>query len=104
MLSIEILAVGRFRKAGCHKELWDEYRKQISWPLKLFELDAQTTSDEHKKILEKLSPQAYVIALDERGKSPRSLEFSKNIQKLQDTGVQVQVSKNFNLYLAARMA
>lgn len=86
MLKIEIIAVGKFRRNGHFKSLWDDYAKQLQFPLKLIELDTQNSASEHKDILSKLSDQAYIIALDERGESLKSTAFSKLIEQKQDAG------------------
>lgn len=86
MLHIEVIAVGKFRRSGHFQDLWEQYEKQLSWPLKLVELEAKSTADEHKLILSKLQPSSHVIALDERGKSIKSLTFAREMEQLQDNG------------------
>lgn len=87
MLSIEILAVGKFKKAGHFQSLWNDYAKQLKWPLKLVELEAPNTAEEHKLILSKLSDQSTIFVMDERGKSYGSRAFAAEIEKLEDNGV-----------------
>lgn len=88
MLHIEVIAVGRMKKNSAHLELWEEYSKQLQWPLKLIELEARSTAEEHKQILQKIDNTATLIAMDERGKSYRSRNFAQKLQEYQDNGVQ----------------
>lgn len=92
MLKLEIIAAGRL-KSGPLAELSDEYVKRIRWPLTLHEIEskhkdpAAIQADETEKIMQKLSPDTFIIVLDERGKGLRSLDFAQTLLKLQDTGV-----------------
>ncbi len=86
MLQIEVIAVGKFRRGGHFQDLWNQYEKQLGWPLKLIELDTADAANEHKAISSKLKDNAYVIALDERGKSLKSLTFAKEMEQFQDSG------------------
>lgn len=82
--SIEIIAVGRMKNSP-YAELWQEYHKRCSWPVTLHELDVRQ-DQEHKKIIEKIKDGAYVIALDERGRSLSSQDFASKMQGLIDSG------------------
>ena len=89
MLSIEILAVGRLKNGPMYDLLLD-YQKKIRWSFTLHEIESRhrdakaKQDDEHSKLTSLIKPSAFVIALDERGKSVKSLEFSRKIQSLQD--------------------
>jgi 23S rRNA (pseudouridine1915-N3)-methyltransferase len=91
MLKIEIIAVGRIKRGPFH-ELVTEYSERIRWPLTIHTIESRHTdpkeaqADEIKKIFEKLSNDAFVIVLDERGDGLRSLDFAQTIRKLQDNG------------------
>lgn len=91
MKSVEIIAAGRLSN-GPFYDLCRDYAKRMAWSLTIHEIEskyknsAQIQLDESKKILEKLSPHAYVIAMDERGKNMRSLDFANKIKELQNSG------------------
>ncbi|MEM6781089.1 MAG: 23S rRNA (pseudouridine(1915)-N(3))-methyltransferase RlmH [Pseudomonadota bacterium] len=87
MLHIEVIAVGKFKRGGHFHDLWTHFEKQLQWPIKLIELDTSKKFEEHKLIQSKISKGAYIIALDERGQSLKSMTFAKEMEKLQDTGV-----------------
>lgn len=90
-MKIDIIAVARVRK-GAYFELISEYRKRIQWPLTIHEIEAKSTdpvqaqAEEAEKILGKLSSNAVVVVLDERGEGLRSLDFAKTIEKFQNSG------------------
>lgn len=86
MLRIDIIAPGRMRPSTPYKTLWQDYEKQIAWPLKLIEIEGKNATEEREKILSRLTPGAYVIALDERGTSLKSTDFAKTLEKLQNDG------------------
>ncbi len=52
----------------------------------MVEIEARNQADEIKKLQDKIRPDAYVIALDERGKSLSSPDFARKIQDLMDQG------------------
>ena len=62
------------------------YQKRIHWPVNIIALESKhkdprkCQEDEAQKILKFLNNQAVIIAMDERGKSIPSLEFSKKIE------------------------
>lgn len=85
MTQIEIIAAGRIKNTPFN-ELWAEYHKRCTWPVTMHELEAKSQADELKKIQEKIRTDAYVIALDERGKSLSSPDFANKIQTLMDQG------------------
>lgn len=91
MISVEIIAVGRLKK-GSLFDLFAHYRKQLKGSFKLHEIEskykssAEAAPDEHKKIAALIRSDAFVVAMDERGKSLRSMVFAKKIQDLQNVG------------------
>lgn len=93
MAKIEIIAVGKL-KQGAQADLIQEYLTRIKWPLTIHEVESKITdskaqqAQEHKLILEKLDNDGFLIILDERGKSPRSMEFAQQIEKLQNDGIE----------------
>lgn len=82
MTEIEIIAVGRMKNSP-YALAWQDYLKQITCPVTLHELDVRQ-DQEHKKISEKIRNDAYVFALDERGKSLSSRDFAGRLQNLMD--------------------
>ncbi len=90
-MKIELIAVGRLKK-GPFLELFQDYGKRLKWPLTLIELEsrykseAQARPDEIRLIAEHLKPEAYIMALDERGHSLTSRALAQKIEILQNTG------------------
>ncbi|MCB1651888.1 MAG: 23S rRNA (pseudouridine(1915)-N(3))-methyltransferase RlmH [Alphaproteobacteria bacterium] len=86
-MKIEILAIGRLRKGPAY-DLAADYQGRIQWPVSVRELESKHSDsklaqkDEQQKLLEAFSPGAYVIALDERGKSLPSPELAQKIEDL----------------------
>lgn len=86
-MKIELIAVGRLRTGPLY-ELIQDYRKRLVWPFSLTEIEskykdeAQGLRDEIRLIESALSPQAFVIALDERGRSLSSRELSAKFEAL----------------------
>ena len=71
-------------KALC--ALYDTYaarmRDMRDMSFSLHEIDGRNAADINQKLSEKIKDNAYVIALDERGKSLKSTDFSAKIQDL----------------------
>lgn len=90
-MKIDVIAAGRLRK-GPLFELVQEYERRIKWSLSIHEIESKHTAaaaiqqDEETKILKQLSPGAFIIAMDERGQSLSSMNFSKKIGDLQTGG------------------
>ncbi len=95
-MQVTIISVGRI-KNGPEKQQIDTYIKRCPWPVKIIEIEekrpikgAERMMREGELILKSLTQNggdnAYVIALDERGKSMRSTEFAHMIQNHQDNG------------------
>jgi 23S rRNA (pseudouridine1915-N3)-methyltransferase len=95
-MKIRIIALGR-AKAGPEKSLVETYRKRLSWPSELIELEAkkEITGAElmaaeadliEKTLGAKASAKRVIIALDERGQSLPSRDFAKRITALGNQG------------------
>jgi 23S rRNA (pseudouridine1915-N3)-methyltransferase len=85
-MKIRIIAVGR-QKASPMQDLCDEYLKRIKWKVSLKEIDApkgSTSAQEAPLILKQLEKPAFIIALDERGETLSSPEFSQKLEKWQN--------------------
>lgn len=78
--TIEIIAAGKIKK-GPLLSLWEEYEKRMSSKLVLHEIPESEPAQFEKKLMQKVSDQAVIIALDETGKSHSSTAFAKKLQK-----------------------
>ena len=86
MTHIDIIAAGRM-KNSTFAEVWQDYHKRMTdWKVTLIEVEGKNQAEEIKRIQEKLRDDAYVICLDERGKSLSSPDFATKIQGLMDQG------------------
>lgn len=91
MLKIDIICVGCLKK-GPFFELLNDFQKRIQWTINIIELEAKTRDpnkiqdEEAEKILKHISPQAHVIAMDERGKSFKSIAFAKKLETFAHNG------------------
>lgn len=91
-MKLTICAVGRL-KAGPERDLLEKYRRRLSWPLEIVELEERRklSPAELKKresaLIDKALPAGCVrVALDERGKSMTSREFAAKIGDWRDQG------------------
>jgi len=90
-MKIDIIAIGQLRK-GTMFDALKEYQKRMSWPVSFIiheskQRDERLRSrEEHEKLLNTIHPSAYVIAMDERGKSLPSMDFAHKIKDLQNQG------------------
>lgn len=86
MFNIEIIAAGKM-KAGPLGSLWDEYKKRTSpWKVSLHEITGRDAAQEQQKLIEKINPRAYLIVLDEKGKSVSSADFATRLDKQAASG------------------
>jgi 23S rRNA (pseudouridine1915-N3)-methyltransferase len=84
-MKIRVIAVGRLKNSPLH-DLCQEYLKRMSWQVSVTELDTPkgaTAAVEAPLILKALKDPAFVVALDERGETFTSPEFSKKISTWQ---------------------
>lgn len=89
MSAIEFITVGKLKNDPL-LDVFDDYRKRLVWKFSLIELDGRTQADQNARILERLSPSAALVVLDERGKSLSSRDFAAKIEHWQSafSGVQ----------------
>ncbi len=96
MMRISIVAIGKFGGSINVPErlLFRHYSERINGPFNLKEVEEKRRlPDKEKKqsegalLLKSIPNKAFVIALDEKGKSLSSIEFSKKIRVWQDDGV-----------------
>lgn len=85
MPHIHILAVGKM-KGGGFAEVFAEYEKRLKWPITCREFDLKETNPtqlqkkESIALLEAVPDDAYIVALDPRGKALDSLEFAHKLE------------------------
>lgn len=96
-MKLRIIAIGRTRK-GPEASLIEEYRKRLSWPLTIEEMEEKRTSagTELKAregelfkaalVQKKGSGRQIVVALDEHGKQLTSREFAGKLEAWRDGG------------------
>ena len=91
MPHINLIAIGKLKK-GPLFELKEEYLKRIRWPVKIHEIESKQTNpqimneEENEKLLEYITPQSFLIVMDETGKTLRSKAFSKKLEQLEIEG------------------
>jgi len=92
-LRIHLIAVGR-AKAGPEKALFEHYKSRLGWPFSLKEVEekkklppAKLTAREGELLLAAVPKGATIVALDERGREFKSLEFAKKLEGWRDNGV-----------------
>lgn len=90
-MKIDIIAIGQLRKGPLYDTL-SEYQKRIVWPVNFIIHESKQRDErvkqreEHEKLSASLSNSAFVIAMDERGKSLASLKFADKVRDLQNQG------------------
>lgn len=76
-MKIRVIVSGKL-KASPLRELCEEYLKRMRWQVSVKEIDGDLTPAH-------LPDPGFVVALDERGKTLSSEEFSGNIEKWRDS-------------------
>lgn len=91
-MNLTLIAVGRAR-SGAERDLFEDYRKRLPWPLEVVEveekrpLDAATLRDrEAALLLTKVPAGALIVALDQRGKAVTSEVLAQKITAWRDGG------------------
>ena len=94
-MKITLCAVGRVKKSPEH-ELIDKYRRRITWPLDIVEVEERRklSAGELKRregaLIEHALPSGHVrIAMDEGGKSLSSRGFADKLGGWQDQGMNI---------------
>ena len=89
-MKLTICAVGRL-KSGPERDLLDKYRRRITWPLDIVELEerrklsAAELKQREGALIEQALPQGCVrVAMDERGKPLSSREFADRLGNWRD--------------------
>ena len=93
-MRIRIIAVGRWKR-GPEQDIFDSYKKRLSWPLELVEVEekrplptAQRMESEEALIRGKLPAGSVSIAMDERGEDLTSRKLAQLLGKLEEAGTQ----------------
>ena len=91
-MRVTIAAVGRDR-SGPARELFDEYCRRCSWPIRLVEIAPRSAlplerrlADEGARLAGAIPRDAALIALDERGRLLSSRSFAARIDAWQQQG------------------
>ncbi len=90
-MKIDIICIAKTKKKP-FLDLFEDYKKRINWTLNIIELEskqknaAKCQEEEASKILKHLSQQAFIIAMDERGKTMKSLSFAQKLSDIQNSG------------------
>lgn len=85
MLRLELIAAERL-KTGPLLAVWEDYLKRLAWSFTLHEIQAPDERQLAQRMAEKIRSDAYVIALDERGKSLDSRAFAAKLEQLENNG------------------
>ena len=91
MPHINVIAAGKLKKGPLH-DLKEEYLKRIRWPVKIHEIESKQNNpqimneEENRKLSDARTAGSYLIIMDEKGKSLKSKDFSKTIDKLENEG------------------
>ena len=97
-MNIKIIAVGKLKEKYT-KDAIDEFKKRLGayCSLSLVEIPAQEIKDENlterileeeaEKIIANIKPSSYIITLEIGGKQFDSVEFSKKIEEITNSGV-----------------
>ena len=91
MLKIDIICISK-AKNGAFFDLISGYERRMQWKLNIIELESKhndpqkSQEDEITKISKHINPNAILIAMDERGKDMRSLDFAKKLEDYKNSG------------------
>lgn len=80
MLAIDLIAVGKLKNDPL-LDVFEDYRKRLTWKFSFIELDGKTQAEQLSQIQEKISPKAALVVLDERGKSLTSRDFAAKMDQ-----------------------
>ena len=85
-MKIHLIAAGTLRKGALY-DLFAEYQKRMNSAIKITEIESRARDEkamqreEHQKLFAQVQDNAFLIALDERGKTLTSSEFSDKIEQ-----------------------
>lgn len=89
MSDIEIIAVGRMKRSPL-LPVWEEYLKRLRNKPEIHEIRTGNKDEENRAVLEKLQQNAFVVVLDEQGRSLKSSDFSKKLENIFISGRNLQ--------------
>jgi 23S rRNA (pseudouridine1915-N3)-methyltransferase len=84
-MKLTLITVGKM-KGSPFEVGFLHYQTLLRWPATVIEIATADQATENQKIRDKIPKDAYVIALDERGKQFTSREFAAHIDKVQTGG------------------
>jgi len=90
-MKIDIIAIGQLKKGPMFDAL-EEYQKRIVWPVNFIIHESKQRDErvkqreEHEKLMGCIASSAYVVAMDEKGRSLPSTQFAQKIKDLQNQG------------------
>jgi 23S rRNA (pseudouridine1915-N3)-methyltransferase len=91
-MQVIIAAVGRDR-AGPTRDLFDDYCRRSSWPIRLIEVAPRTSQpierrlrEEGDRLLQGVPRDALLVALDAAGRQTDSAGFARRIARWQEQG------------------
>lgn len=84
-MKIRILAVGKLKKNPILDQIKD-FLKRSKWSVQIIEIEHSSKEAECVQLLSYLNSEDYLVAMDEKGQSMTSLDFSKFMEKLQVGG------------------
>ncbi|MAF48816.1 MAG: 23S rRNA (pseudouridine(1915)-N(3))-methyltransferase RlmH [Rhodospirillales bacterium] len=91
-MQITVAAVGRM-KSGPAANQWEDYRRRLTWPVKLKEVEerkklpaARMMAREAELLAAAVPGDAFLIALDPAGKSLSSTEFASQMGRWMNDG------------------
>lgn len=97
-MKLLLAAVGRM-KAGPERDLFEEYRRRLTWPLDLVEVEEKRALPPEQRrareavlllaALDRKAPGAVAVALDERGRQLASADFAARLGAWRDRGAGV---------------
>lgn len=70
---------------------FDEYQKRLKTKLNVIEMEGHSQKEELDKIKSKITPEAALIVLDEKGKSFPSVELAKRLDGFEQTKLQIVI-------------
>lgn len=87
--SIDLIAIGRMKTKSVFMPAFEEYQKRLKTKLTVIELEGHSQKEELEKLKSKILPDAALIVLDEQGQSYSSIEFSKKLNQIEQSKLQI---------------
>jgi len=87
--SVDLIAIGRLKSKSVFMPPFEEYQKRLKTKLNVIELEGHSQKEELEKLKSKISSDAALVVLDEKGKSFSSIEFSKKLDGFEQSKLQI---------------